>query len=561
MTTSDYYTTSEGITSSSEGVLSTVQESPELAWLYGNVGDPYADNPDDKWLPPSFQECGSMFGGVEVIPDGDVDLDAFRTIIENMIQMSFNFKSDRLDINLREHRAEFLKAGGDGAEFDNWVADCAREHKETEEQAEEILDKHDALILALKAEEHAQRATGLAPSQVKGSGEFGSWTQEDISDVLDGTITPVETGLAFRSDGMALLYPGEIHDIHAWPGMGKSMIAQWMTAQVLSSSDAGSVLYLDYESSRKNVVSRIRGIGGAVEDLRARFAYVRPKDHPSLDPAGFEGLLKSQPWSLVVIDGVNRSIGLAGGAVDSQEDVNGWIEDLPENIREITGAAVMMVDHVPKGRDSDLLMPIGAQAKFAAITGASYALRPKKGSTRTRDRSVLELVVTKDREDEIQSRVDPLKDDDRMFLVADVTVERRPDGSPSVSVDPPAAPMVPPKDLKLKLRRDNPFNDHMNKVKEERLAPSTTEMVFVLATVFGEEGITENKILDLWSEWTPDHKPRDTSTGRTFFNRAVEQGMLIKATRQSYVADGSHKAAGKAQVVAAIDALKAAITA
>lgn len=540
MTTSDHYTTSGSDRASSEGVLSTVQEPPEVFdWLYENARPPGDRGIRYVALPPdSLEEMKESVAGL--IVDG-----------------YYSGVPDFKDV-VNQFRVHYVSLGGNEGEFNYWVSRESRELKADHEVVQALIENPQPA----KAKEHAQRASGLAPSQIeKGSGEFGSWTQEDISDVLDGTITPVETGLAFRSDGMALLYPGEIHDIHAWPGMGKSMIAQWMTAQVLSSSGAGSVLYLDYESSRKNVVSRIRGIGGAVEDLRDRFAYVRPKDHPSLDPAGFEGLLKSQPWSLVVIDGVNRSIGLAGGAVDSQEDVNGWIEDLPENIREITGAAVMMVDHVPKGRDSDLLMPIGAQAKFAAITGASYALRPKKGSARTRDRSVLELVVTKDREDEIQSRVDPLKDDDRMFLVADVTVERRPDGSPSVSVDPPAAPMVPPKDLKLKLRRDNPFNDHMNKAKEEGVAPSTTEMVFVLATVFGEGGITENRILNLWNELTPDHKPRDTSTGRACFNRAVEQGMLIKSTRQSYVADGSHKAAGKAQVVAAIDALKAEITA
>lgn len=358
----------------------------------------------------------------------------------------------------------------------------------------------------------------------------GAWELEDLSDVLDGTYTPPETGLARRTDGVGLFYPGCIHDVHARPGTGKSLFAQWATTEVLAGG--GHVLYLDYESSRAAVAHRLVSMGAQPEAMRRRLGYKRPPGHVNQDPDGFLAMLESRPWDLVVVDGVNRALALAGCGADSQDDVNAWIEAVPEAIVAATGAAVLMVDHLPKGRDAEITMPIGAQAKYAAITGVSFALVPGREPLGRGQRGTLNLVSTKDREGQLDLH-GTVRDDGNRF-VGTMVVDSDSEGAMAITVEPPAeaetAQSAEP--AKAGSQALGVLDVFLGSVETDGPALTQAEVVHVIvAALGGDDGLTETELRRMWQDVAPSTFPTKPAHVKRARERALERGYIRRTGR------------------------------
>lgn len=225
--------------------------------------------------------------------------------------------------------------------------------------------------------------------------ELGAWTPVDFAELRAQGLKPIEPTLLARNDGLCLLYPGLTHSISGESGSGKSWLAQWASAETLK--DGHEVLYLDYESSAREVAQRLLILGCSWEALESSFTYVNPDDAPHGDE--FEALL-ARRYRLVIVDGVTEALGLSGIAGDnltnSNDAVTRWHKMLPKRFAVETGAAVVQIDHVTKSKDNRGSYAIGGQAKRASITGASYTVQPKESFGRGRSGS-FDLYVGKDR--------------------------------------------------------------------------------------------------------------------------------------------------------------------
>lgn len=207
-----------------------------------------------------------------------------------------------------------------------------------------------------------------------------------------------------RTDGQALLYTGTVNLIAGEPGSGKSWLAQYEATRL---ANAGAhVLMLDYESTYRSVMGRLAALG-LHRDARARIHY--PEGLGRLSAGGVEKLAdyaRMLDVDLIIFDGVAEALAAHGLSEDKAAEYAAWHHHVPRALSRGAGAAVLLLDHVPKpaqsraargeGREPDLY-PRGSGHKLAAIDGAAYMLTSIEPLSREHP-GTSDLTIAKDRE-------------------------------------------------------------------------------------------------------------------------------------------------------------------
>jgi hypothetical protein len=260
-----------------------------------------------------------------------------------------------------------------------------------------------------------------------GADTAGSWDPLDLSDVVRGieageVVGPVPTCM-LRSDGVALLYPGEVHSLAGEPESGKGWLMLSVTADLLRAGER--VLYLDFEDSPASIVGRLLALGADAATIITRLAYVRPEG--GLSRSALDALLARGPFALAVADGLSEAYALLGLDSYANQDVPKFLARLARPLAA-TGAAVVLIDHVPKDRENRGRYAIGAQHKLAGVA-AAYGVQVIERPSRTQTGRI-KLVLAKDRHGHVPGRTGS--------EIALVTVDPSDGGSRvEVRVDPP----------------------------------------------------------------------------------------------------------------------------
>ena len=218
----------------------------------------------------------------------------------------------------------------------------------------------------------------------------------DLGPILAGDVEAERPFWLSRSDGRSLLYPGRVHDLHAPPSVGKTWLALLAVMHVLAAG--GNALILDFEDTAHNALSRLLAIGGDPTLLGDpnRFRYSNPAGAYGLaERAHLHKVLGELEPDLVILDGVAASLARCGYDENSNTEVSQWSETLVKPIAA-TGAAVLMLDHVPKSTENRSRGARGAGAKLAMIDGASYELRISRAYSRHRA-GLVRVIIAKDR--------------------------------------------------------------------------------------------------------------------------------------------------------------------
>lgn len=233
--------------------------------------------------------------------------------------------------------------------------------------------------------------------------EHSTWQPVDLTDALTGVDVAPPTILA-RTDHVCLLYAGRTHGLAGESETCKSWVAQIGSAQVINAG--GDVLWIDFEDDDRGVVSRLLALMTPPGVIKAHFVYVRPEEplrtRDGKWTAGgldFDKVLASRTWTLIVIDGVTEAMVTEGLDLNSNSDIATWSRLLPKRCAN-TGAAVAMLDHVPKAVDNRGRYAIGGQHKLAGLTGCQYVFeveRPFSRATHEPITGVIKITVTKDR--------------------------------------------------------------------------------------------------------------------------------------------------------------------
>jgi RecA/RadA recombinase len=250
---------------------------------------------------------------------------------------------------------------------------------------------------------YEEQWSGQAPARIE-QPEDG-WLERDLSDVLNGTyVVPTPTILAREGDDPTFtFYPGTVNGIYGEPESGKTWIALQAVVEVLR--DGGHVRYLDYESTPGTIVHRLLLLGADTEAMRTHFHYYKPDAAPTGD--AYTKLLNSES-TLIVLDGVTESFGSLNLDPNSNTDARAWHNTLPRPLSQLTGAAVVLIDHVSKtgGRSG---FALGAQHKKAAMDGAVILVDVEEPLAPGRI-GVLRMDIAKDREGALRAKSGPRKE-------------------------------------------------------------------------------------------------------------------------------------------------------
>lgn len=228
-----------------------------------------------------------------------------------------------------------------------------------------------------------------------------SWSPRDLTSALSGRGVP-PPGIGRIEGGGALFYEGRINGMHGEPECGKSWIAWITVAQLLLAGR--SACYLDYEDTESGAVQRLRALSVPDELIISdRFAYVRPEEQISRDTEQPFGELVGHGYAAVVIDSANESMVLEGLDPNDNKESGLWMRRVIRPFME-AGAAVILIDHVAKNKETRGSWAIGAQQKRAMIRGASYAVENLKAFGRGQEGQA-KITLAKDTPGAIRERL------------------------------------------------------------------------------------------------------------------------------------------------------------
>ena len=195
------------------------------------------------------------------------------------------------------------------------------------------------------------------------------WEPQDLTDVLDPAFVGLRPELGLRDDGAALLYPGSLHLLFGDSESGKTWLALCWAGQELRAGRP--VLYIDVETSRRQLVPRLLALGVERETIARLFWYVNPT-RPML-PGTAERLasrLCGEGGRLVVLDATTELLSLHGLKSNHAEDVAALWGMLGRPFAA-AGAAPVAIDHQPKdaaGKGDAL----GSQHKVSGVDVALW---------------------------------------------------------------------------------------------------------------------------------------------------------------------------------------------
>lgn len=218
-----------------------------------------------------------------------------------------------------------------------------------------------------------------------------SWQSIDLSGLEDEEEEPPT--LMPRSDGaICLLYRGLIHSIHGESESGKSWIAQAEAVRLIKLGE--HVLFLDFENDAKQVRFRFLALGATKEELKL-IDYRNPDAKPKYGGKWWQHMFSGK-FALIVLDGVTDALGIFSMGTKDNDEISTFLRKFPRALARRTNAAVVMIDHVTKDKDSRGRWALGGQAKMAGLDGAAYVVEIKDEMGRGKV-GVLTVKVGKDK--------------------------------------------------------------------------------------------------------------------------------------------------------------------
>lgn len=199
-----------------------------------------------------------------------------------------------------------------------------------------------------------------------------SWWPVDLAAALSGDNPEKPPTVLARSDNQCLFYAGKVNGLLGESESGKTWVALHAVAQQLAVGHP--VAYLDFEDSVHGVVGRLTDLGVDRAAILDHLTYINPDEAWSAQAVTDLGdTLAQAERTLIVLDGVNAAMALLGMETNSNDDATRFAQLLLNKLAA-TGAAVIVIDHVAKNKETRGKGGIGAQAKRAMIRGCSISV-------------------------------------------------------------------------------------------------------------------------------------------------------------------------------------------
>jgi hypothetical protein len=252
-----------------------------------------------------------------------------------------------------------------------------------------------------------------------------SWAGIDLRNVSAAEV--VIPTLLTRTDGEALIPPASIVGLIGESGAGKSTVARKIVREVVRSRQTAAIF--DFETRAQAYRVTLEEAGMDESDLK-QIVYYAPEGefHEEARAQMFASI--GTP-SVIVVDAFTEALRtvIPGASSNSQDDVAEFVAKFLRQLRDHTGAAVVVIDHPTKSRENASLFASGSQHKRAAMDIA-LVLESESGFARGRPGTGL-LKVAKDR----LGNLGAIANDSNVCAM--VNFDAHESGSLTVSLDPP----------------------------------------------------------------------------------------------------------------------------
>lgn len=197
----------------------------------------------------------------------------------------------------------------------------------------------------------------------------------DMKAALSGEQVGKQADLCQREDGKFLLYSAAINGLVGAPESGKTIIASTVIADELFSGNKTAILDLDHNGAAATG-HRLRKFGVPESTLtdQDRFRFASPDD-----ATGYLAVIRDLvEWgaSIVLIDSVGEVLPMFNADSNNADDYTRVHRKAFLPLAN-SGAAVLLIDHEPKG-DSKSYGATGSAAKKRAVDGALYRVEASK---------------------------------------------------------------------------------------------------------------------------------------------------------------------------------------
>lgn len=229
-----------------------------------------------------------------------------------------------------------------------------------------------------------------------GGGEHGNTgLYANIALLLDGGAPdPPQPSLLLRDDGFGILYSEQVNYLFGDPESGKTWVGTAATAEALCRGMKALIIDLDHNGPLATAC-RLIDLGVPEKVLRnlSRFRYVEPEDREHLKAV----IADAVQWApdVVLLDSAGELMPLLRLSSNSPDDFT-VAHTVAMKPLAIAGAAVIVIDHLPKNAENRANGPTGTAAKRRAIGGVSIRVTVNEQFTPGRGGSAW-LAVNKDR--------------------------------------------------------------------------------------------------------------------------------------------------------------------
>jgi hypothetical protein len=202
-----------------------------------------------------------------------------------------------------------------------------------------------------------------------------TWRSVDLAAVLaDGYEPPRPTVCMVEGSEYGLFYPGRINAIFGDSGGGKTWVALWAIKEAIANNK--DAVLVDYEDHPAAAVARLEALGVSRKSLLKHLIYIQPQERwDKLAERNLLECLTDRDVYVAIIDSTGEGMAIDGVNPNADDEVARWFRGVARTLAA-TGAAVVLIDHVPKvqqgGRNVDFAS--GSHRKRAAVNGAAYLL-------------------------------------------------------------------------------------------------------------------------------------------------------------------------------------------
>jgi hypothetical protein len=145
-----------------------------------------------------------------------------------------------------------------------------------------------------------------------------------------------------------VLFRGQNHIIFGSAGQGKTMLACYISAELIKRGE--SVVYLDHENGAGRIFERMHALGCTEEMLEEHFYYFEDPASTLEDAPDYREMLAEVRPSLVVFDSLFGFMVAANLDENYGPDVGKWFDAFAPSTLEV---ATLVLDHTPKKGDTE----------------------------------------------------------------------------------------------------------------------------------------------------------------------------------------------------------------